>query len=178
MININFKKIKIKSVLVRSKQDLHDITAITVTINPFSHCKKHLTVIPSSLFLKNVGAVLKSYWAKGLTRFRHIMASSYSSVPTCRKRYVGSSRDGTLGGVTYELQYRSKVMQDWALVPTKTPNKILTGLSPGHVYFFRVRAANSEGWGDFSSDTEFKMPTHSEREKEGAPAEEESDSTA
>ena len=67
-------------------------------------------------------------------------------------------------------------MQDWVLVPTKTPNKILTGLSPGHLYSFRVRAVNSEGWGDFSSDTEVQMPINAEREKKGAaPVEDESE---
>lgn len=68
-------------------------------------------------------------------------------------------------------------MQDWVVVPTKTPNKILTGLSPGHLYSFRVRAVNSEGWGAFSSDTEVQMPSvNGEREKEGAvPAEDESE---
>lgn len=78
--------------------------------------------------------------------------------------------------MTYELQYRSKIMQDWVSVPTKVPNKILTGLSPGHLYYFRVRAVNSEGWGEFSSDTEVKMP--SEREKAEAHDEDELDSTA
>lgn len=67
--------------------------------------------------------------------------------------------------MTYELQYRSRVGQDWILVPTKTPNKILTGLLPGQTYDFRVRALNSAGWGDFSSVVELRMP--SER-KEGS----------
>lgn len=70
-----------------------------------------------------------------------------------------SSRDGKLGGgVTYELQYRSRVGQDWILMPTKTPNKILTGLSPGQLYDFRVRALNAAGWGDFSAMVEITMP--------------------
>lgn len=73
---------------------------------------------------------------------------------------LDSSRDGKLGGgVTYELQYRSRVGQDWILMPTKTPNKILTGLSPGQVYDFRVRALNSAGWGDFSAMVEVQMPS-------------------
>lgn len=85
-----------------------------------------------------------------------------------------SSRDGQLGGgVTYELQYRSRVGQDWIPIPTKTPNKTLTGLVPGHVYDFRVRAVNSAGWGDFSSVTELNTP--SEKTKGGAKAVEQED---
>ena len=67
--------------------------------------------------------------------------------------------------MTYELQYRSRVGQDWILVPTKTPNKILTGLYPGQMYDFKVRARNSAGWGDFSPTVELQMP--SERTKGG-----------
>lgn len=87
----------------------------------------------------------------------------------CLFEFMFSSRDGQLGGgVTYELQYRSRVGQDWILIPTKTPNKTLTGLVPGHVYDFRVRAVNSAGWGEFSSVTELNTP--SEKAKGGARA--------
>lgn len=79
---------------------------------------------------------------------------------TTSSTLLNSSKDGKLGGgVTYELQYRSRVGQDWILVPTKTPNKILTGLSPGQVYDFRVRAFNSAGWGEFSAIVELQMPS-------------------
>lgn len=82
-----------------------------------------------------------------------------AAAPACFE-FVSSSRDGNLGGgVTYELQYRSRVGQDWILIPTKTSNKILTGLVPGHVYDFRVRAVNAAGWGEFSSVTELKTPS-------------------
>ncbi|CAN0083379.1 unnamed protein product, partial [Sphacelaria rigidula] len=63
------------------------------------------------------------------------------------------------GGVTYELQYRSRVGQDWIAVPTKMPTKILTGLLPNHIYDFRVRANNSAGWGDYSEVTELQTPS-------------------
>lgn len=79
----------------------------------------------------------------------------------------GSSSAGKLGGgVTYELQYRSRTGQDWIVVATKTSNKILTGLMPGQTYGFRVRALNSAGWGDFSETTELVMP--SERKKDSS----------
>lgn len=87
---------------------------------------------------------------------------------------VDSSRDGKLGGgVTYELQYRSRVGQDWVLVPTKTPNKILTGLLPRQLYDFKVRALNSAGWGEFSPTIELQMP--SERKRGGDEASETTD---
>lgn len=94
--------------------------------------------------------------------------------PTCCNVAARSSTDGKLGeGVTYELQYCSRTGQDWILVPTKMPNKILTGLSPDELYFFRVRAVNSAGWGDFSAVTEFQMPRA--RDKGGAPVVEATD---
>lgn len=40
---------------------------------------------------------------------------------------------------------------------------MLTGLLPGHLYDFRVRAVNSAGWGDFSSVTELLTPSETHR---------------
>lgn len=65
--------------------------------------------------------------------------------------------------MTYELQYRSRVGQDWIAVQTKMPTKILTGLLPSHTYDFRVRATNAAGWSDYSAITELK--TLSEKQK-------------
>lgn len=96
--------------------------------------------------------------------------------PLSRLKTVGvcSSREGKLGGgVTYELHYRSRAGQDWILVPTKTPNKILTGLVPGQLYDFKVRALNCAGLGEFSPTVDLQMP--SERRRDGDEASEATD---
>lgn len=86
------------------------------------------------------------------------------ALPRADTRLIHSSRDGELGGgVTYELQYMSRVGQEWILIDTKTPNKTLLGLLPGHTYDFRVRALNSTGWGEFSPVTEFRTPSDKNR---------------